>query len=277
MPRFKKIYVEISNICNMNCSFCPGTKRAKKSMSVDEFTSVLNKCQGYTDYIYFHLLGEPLCHPELERFLEISAEKGFKVIITTNGTLIGKNAHLLLNSPAVHKVVISLHSFEANTIKGSLNNYLEDCLNFAKCGEGEKIIALRLWNNGGKESLNSEILCHIENAFPKPWKNSRGGTAVADKVFLQFGDKFDWPNITDTETEKPTFCYGLRDQLGILADGTVVPCCLDSEGTINLGNIFESTLEEIITSKRAADLYNGFSNRKPTEELCRKCTYATRF
>lgn len=275
--RFKKIYIEISNICNLRCSFCPGTKRAPRQMTVAEFTEVLDKCKGYTEYLYFHLLGEPLCHPELAEFLRIAEEKQFRVIITTNGTLLKTQGDLLLRSNAVHKVVISLHSFEANDRKTSFYSYLDGCFSFTKQAEGIKIVALRLWNNGGEDALNSEILTHLEGYFPKPWTDSRGGTTVGNKIFLQFGDKFDWPGTDAIPTDSPLFCYGLRDQLGILADGTVVPCCLDSEGTIGLGNIFESNLESIITSERATALYNGFSNRTPTEELCRKCSYARRF
>lgn len=275
--RFKKIYIEISNICNLRCSFCPGTKRDPRRMTTDEFIGILNKCKGYTEFLYFHLLGEPLCHPELAEFLKIAEEKQFKVIITTNGTLLKNQGDLLLRSPAVHKIVISLHSFEANDRKTPFFEYLDACFSFAKQAESNKIVVLRLWNNGGEDKLNAEILSHLENYFNKPWKDSRGGTAVGDKVFLQFGDKFNWPNTDAEATDQPLFCYGLRDQLGILCDGTVVPCCLDSEGTINLGNIFESDLESIITSKRATDLFNGFSNRTPTEELCRKCGYAKRF
>ena len=275
--RFKKIYIEISNVCNLRCSFCPGTKRTPRRMTTEEFTEILDKCKGYTEYLYFHILGEPLCHPQLSEFLKIAEEKQFKVIITTNGTLLKEHTDLLPNSKAVHKVVISLHSFEANALKTSFYEYLDDCFSFAKKAEGKKIVALRLWNNGGQDKLNAEILSHLEGYFEKPWKDSRGGTAVGNKVFLQFGNKFDWPSTDAEATDQTLFCYGLRDQLGILCDGTVVPCCLDSEGTINLGNVFNSDLESIITSERATALYNGFSNRTPTEDLCRKCSYARRF
>lgn len=275
--RFKKIYIEISNICNLKCSFCPGTKRAPRRMTDAEFTEILDKCKGYSEYIYLHVLGEPLCHPQLTDLLKIAAEKQFKVVITTNGTLLKNQGGLLLDSPAVHKVVISLHSFEANEQKTSFCEYLDNCFSFAKMAESKKIIALRLWNNGGKDTLNDEILKHLEYYWEKPWKESRGGIAIGNKIFLQFGDKFDWPSPDAESLDTPLFCYGLRDQIGILSDGTVIPCCLDGEGAINLGNIFENDLESIITSQRAVDLYNGFSNRTPTEELCRKCSYARRF
>ena len=67
--RFSKVYVEISNLCNLSCAFCPGTKRKKKAMTEDEFAALLPKLRPYTDFLYFHLMGEPLCHPKLGRFL----------------------------------------------------------------------------------------------------------------------------------------------------------------------------------------------------------------
>lgn len=277
MKRFAKVYVEISNICNLKCSFCPGTIRASKKMSVDEFEMVLNKIKPYTDYIYFHLLGEPLCHPDLEKLLQIAEDMQFKVIITTNGTLLNKNKEILLNSKSHYKTVISLHSFEANDNKNSFEKYLDDCFEYAKTAENKKIVVLRLWNNGGKDSLNNEILAKIENYFPKPWHEERNGTRIGEKIYIQYGDKFDWPSLENDNVNENIFCYGLRDQIGILSDGTVVPCCLDNNGEINLGNIFESDLDEIINSPKAQNIYNGFSNRNACEELCKRCSFVRKF
>lgn len=277
MKRFAKVYVEIGNICNLSCSFCPGTTRKPRQMSVDEFKIVLEKIKDYTDYIYFHLLGEPLCHPELETFLNISDQMGFNVIITTNGTLLNKKQDILLNSHSHYKTVISLHSFEANDNKISFENYLKDCFEYAKKVENKKIVVLRLWNNGGKDSLNDEILNMLEKFFPQPWNEERNGTRIGNKIFLQYGDKFDWPTLENTDTNKNVFCYGLRDQIGILADGTVVPCCLDNNGEISLGNVFEDDLEDILNSQKAESIYNGFSNRKACEELCKRCSFVRKF
>ena len=276
MKRFRKIYVEISNICNLSCSFCPGTKRAPKMMDFNEFKTVINKIAPFTDYIYFHLLGEPLLHQNLKDFLKISEENGLKVIITTNGTLIKNQQETLLNSLSHYKTVISLHSFEAN-LNENFDDYINDCLNYAKIAEGKKIIVLRLWNNGGEDTLNRDILEKIEIRFPAPWRDTRGGKQIGDNIYIQFGDKFDWPDIKNHNQSDTAFCYGMRDQIGILADGTVVPCCLDNNGEINLGNIFDSNLEDIINSERAQNIYNSFSNRKACEELCKKCTFARKF
>ncbi len=276
MKRFKKVYIEISNICNLSCSFCPKTSRSPKQMTLEEFKTVIKKVSPLTDYVYFHLLGEPLLHPNLSDFLKICESENLKVIITTNGTLLKRQKDVLINSKSHYKTVISLHSFEAND-GVDFDKYIDDCLDYAKCAKCDKTVVFRLWNNGGKDLLNQNIFEKIEKIYPKPWCDTRGGKKITENLYLQFGDKFDWPDLNAKTENNTAFCYGLRDQIGILADGTVVPCCLDNNGSINLGNIFENDLKDIINSQKALDIYNGFSSRKAVEELCRKCSFARKF
>lgn len=277
MKRFNKIYLEISNICNLKCSFCPGTKRQARAMGEEEFLTLLPKLRPWTDYLYFHLMGEPLCHPKLETFLAQAGDAGFKVILTTNGTLLGKRQELLLNAPGLHKVNISLHAFEANDLSVPFERYLKDCFAFGQAAQGKKLVVYRLWNQGGADEKNSEILAAMKEAFPEPWVQQRRGVRIGERVFLEYGDKFDWPDLGAQEGGDRVFCYGLRDQLGVLCDGTVVPCCLDHEGDLALGNLFEADLAEILETPRAKAIYQGFNHRKAAEELCRKCGYARRF
>ena len=277
MKRFNKIYLEISNLCNLRCAFCPGTKRAGRRMTEAEFSALLPKLRPWTDFLYFHLMGEPLCHPKLDRFLALAGQAGFRVILTTNGTLLPGLRDTLLSAPALHKVNISLHAFEANDLAVPFSEYLRGCFAFGKAAEGRKIIAYRLWNQGGADKLNGQILDAMAEFFPRPWAGERRGTRVGQKVYLEYGDKFDWPDLTAADHGDRVFCYGLRDQLGVLCDGTVVPCCLDHEGDIALGNLFESDLDAILSGGRARAIYEGFSKGKAAEELCRRCGYATRF
>ena len=275
--RFRKIYLEISNLCNLSCSFCPGTKRRRHAMTRAEFAALLPKLRPYTDFLYFHLMGEPLLHPDLETFLTLAAEQGFRVILTTNGTLLPRRQDLLAAAAGLHKVNISLHAFEANDLSVPFDEYLRGCFAFGKAVEGKTIVTYRLWNQGGLEERNREILAAMEDFFPKPWTEARQGIRIGEKIFLEHGDKFDWPDLTAPEGGELLFCHGLRDQLGVLCDGTVVPCCLDHDGDIPLGNLFEQSLEQILASPRARALYEGFSHRRATEELCRRCGYARRF
>lgn len=277
MKRFNKIYLEISNICNLKCSFCPGTNREKHAMTEAEFSSLLPELRPWTNFLYFHLMGEPLCHPQLAHFLELAGAAGFKVILTTNGTLVRAKQQILLNASALHKINISLHAFEANDLSMPFPRYLSQCFTFGEAAAGKKLVVYRLWNQGGADQRNDEILAAMEQHFPKPWIVERRGTRIAERIYLEYGDKFDWPDLSAPEAGEGCFCYGLRDQIGILCDGTVVPCCLDHEGDLALGNLFEANLEDILSTPRAQAIYDGFSNRIAAEELCRKCGYARRF
>lgn len=277
MKRFRKAYLEISNICNLRCSFCPGTRREPRRLSEAEFAHLLLQLRPYTDYLYFHLMGEPLCHPELKQFLALADQFGFRVILTTNGTLLNRQQETLLTAPALHKVNISLHAFEANDLKVPFSEYLLDCFSFGKAAQGKPLVVYRLWNQGGADSRNIEILTAMEHAFPKPWITRGRGTQIAERVFLEYGDKFDWPDLNAEKSDRNVFCYGLRDQIGILCDGTVVPCCLDHDGDIALGNLFRQSMEEILGTPRARAIFDGFSMRDAVEPLCQRCGYARRF
>lgn len=277
MKRFRKVYLEISNLCNLDCTFCPKTRRKPHRMTEAEFTSLLPKLKPWTDFLYFHLMGEPLCHPELKTFLMYAEDAGFKVILTTNGTLLQKQQETLLSAPALHKVNISLHAFEANDLSIPFEDYLKGCFSFGKAAEGKLLVVYRLWNHGGKEARNQEIRNIMETCFPKPWREERRGCRIGDRVYLEYGDKFDWPDLAAPEGSHRVFCYGLRDQLGVLCDGTVVPCCLDHEGDIALGNLHKQPLAQILETDRAKNIYQGFLEGNAPEELCRKCGYARRF
>lgn len=275
--RFQKIYLEISNICNLKCSFCPGTKRSPHVMTEEEFSAMLPKLRPWSDYLYFHLMGEPLCHPHLDQFLHLAGEYGFKVILTTNGTLLHRHQEMLLHAPSLHKVNISLHAFEANDLSMPFNEYLHQCFSFGQASEGKKLVVYRLWNQGGADEKNAEILNTMKTYFSTTWQEERRGFRIGEHIYLEYGDKFDWPDLNAKDDGEHVFCYGLRDQIGILCDGTVVPCCLDHEGDIALGNLHQESLEDILEKPRSQEIYLGFQRKKAVEELCRKCGYARRF
>ena len=276
----KKAYVEITNVCNLSCSFCPGTKRAPRTMTAEEFALVLDRLRGHVSYVYLHVMGEPLLHPQLAELMSLADGRGMKICITTNGTLLKKRADELLAAKNLHKISISLHSFEGNGRALSEEQaYLEEVWDFAERASARGVItALRLWNGGGAETLNRGILDFLrEKLGASDWPETRGGSfKLAERLYLERAQKFDWPDLTAAETDTQ-FCFALRDQLGVLADGTVVPCCLDHEGDIALGSLFEQDLDAVLNSARAQKLRDGFSRRQPAEALCRRCAYATRF
>lgn len=275
---YSRVYVEITDICNRNCSFCPGTKRAPRRMTEGEFQTVLQKLEGVTKYIYFHVMGEPLTHPLLPDFIRMAKEAGYHPAVTTNGTLLSRRGEALVKA-GVYKVNISVHSFEEGDPADYLR-YIKDCLDFADhASQNGVLTVLRLWNRGYDEGRNIDTLALMRERFPNEWKDGTRGARIRDKLHLEYGDRFEWPDMEAKDRGCEVFCYGLKDHFGILCDGRVIPCCLDREGAITLGNIFDgdATVQEILSSPRALAMRKGFTERHATEELCRKCGYARRF
>ena len=280
--RFSRCYLEITNRCNLSCSFCPKTNRAPKTLIKDEFRLLAGKLRPYTDYLYLHVMGEPLLHPDLPAIFEIAGELGFRVVLTTNGTLLPARKEALLAAPALYKVNISLHSFEANEA-GSLDAYLDGCFSFAQAASGEgKLVDLRLWNldgetTKGENAKNTDILRRLERYFPQPWTKNTWGWRLRDRAFIHYAEKFDWPDLSADEASEIGTCRALKDQIAVLSDGTLTPCCLDHEGDIPLGNLFAQDLPDILAGNAAKTLLSGFQTRKLEHPLCRRCGYARRF
>lgn len=273
---YSRVYVEITNICNMSCSFCHGHSRPKKRMTEEEFNIVLNKLSDKTQFIYYHLMGEPLTHPQLPEFISTAKKKGFRSVITTNGTLLKERGEDIIAAGA-YKVNISLHSFEENDREG-YEKYLREVVSFADRASREGIIVvLRLWNKNFDEGRNTTAFDFLKSKLQGEWAENTRGIRIRHKLHLEWGERFEWPDQDLPPFDRPTFCYGLRDHFGILCDGTVVPCCMDSDGVIALGNIFYQDIDSILSSERAKNILLGFDRKTAVEELCRRCGYAGRF
>ncbi|MBX8946245.1 MULTISPECIES: radical SAM/SPASM domain-containing protein [Lysinibacillus] len=289
MRTFKKVYIEITSVCNLACSFCPPTARAKGLIKVEQFNKILDEIRPHTKYIYLHVKGEPLLHPRIDQLLDAAHAKGFKVNITTNGTLIKKNREKILGKPALRQINFSLHSFDGHEGSENREKYLGDILDFVRDSrEFNTIISYRLWNlqqdhvSDVAARRNRETLEILENEYHLDYRIEEKvepgkGVKIAPHVYLNQDHEFRWPSLLEPEDEGKGFCHALRSQAAILVDGTVVPCCLDGEGVINLGNVHEKSFSDIVEGERANKIVEGFSRREAVEELCRKCGYRQKF
>ena len=282
---FKRVYVEITNICNLHCPFCPRTQRKPQFMTEETFTSILNQVNGYTKHLYFHVMGEPLLHPLIGRFLELAYEGNFRVNLVTNGSLIHKVGGVLLDKKALRQISFSLHGL-AYESTATADQRLDHIFSFITQIRRKQhvYISLRLWNMTDQNKLD-----HNKHVIERITRNSIlmrisqdlrhdpvSGISLGNDVFLNPAPQFDWPNLQQPLPGR-AFCYGLRNQLGILVDGTVIPCCLDSEGNMGLGNIHTESLQHILTNPRAQNIIEGFSHQEAVEPLCKRCSYRTRF
>jgi len=280
---FPKIYLEITNVCNFACSFCPPSRRKPEFMPRGRFLALLGRLAGAGDHLYFHVKGEPLLHPELGSFLALAGEGGFEVSLTTNGTLVGERAELLLGAGNLRKLSISLHSQVGEPGIAAYWRGVEGFLDL-HARAPRLPVSLRLWNRregvlppetaGLWKLLRARFPVLGEWGSPGAWP---GDNRLAERVYLNGAEEFDWPDLGQARRDRAGFCHGLGNQIAVLVDGTLLPCCLDGEGSIALGDLLAHPLAELLASPRARALREGFARGELVEELCRSCGYRRRF
>ena len=279
--RFGKIYLEITNVCNLSCDFCPVTERPGQFLSLDNFQVLLTQLRGWGRDLFFHVKGEPLLHPQLGDLLTVAGEAGFTVTLTTNGSLLGKWGDRILASPAVRQVNVSLHS-QGGIDDAQYWQGLEAFLDAHRLHPAFPL-SLRIWNlRSGLVPPDLERLWrHLAHRYPQlgDWENpTRAASTTLDaRVFLNQEEQFSWPDLKLDATETRGFCHGLGNQIAVLVDGTVVPCCLDGQGVMALGNLLTTPLNEILQSPRALAISKGFAERRLVEPLCQRCGFRKRF
>ncbi len=267
--KFKRIYIEITNVCNLNCSFCNSSNKVKREMTPEEFKEVLSKINNYTDYIYLHVKGEPLTHHNLDKILDITKEYNKKVCITTNGVFLKDKLPILKEYDNIYQINISLHS------ENNKKNYLEDII--SSVNELSSYISYRFWtlDNNKMDNKTKEYIKVLKEVYNK--EEIYDGIKLKDKVYLSLDNKFIWPSINNDYYNERGTCLGAKTQLAILSDGTVSICCLDSEGVSNLGNIYLNTMEDILGSDKYQNILKGFNDHKVYLDICKHCSYKERF
>jgi len=280
---FNKIYVELTNICGLSCSFCPSQKPPTNTMNIDDFESIIKQVSNYTNIITFHMFGDPLTLSNLEQYLDITHKYNLKVEIVTSGYYLNKfNPKIFLHS-AIRQINFSLNSFNKNDMGMSLDEYLQYMFDICKLKLQSKanfFINFRLWNLSKEKksySFNIEVIKKLEEYFNISInKEEKNSIRLDNKILLDFDNYFQWPSLESTNNTNGT-CYGLKSHIGILSNGDVVPCCLDCNGHIVLGNLQHNTLDYILNDKKAQNIIDGFENNIAVEVLCKKCTFKHRF
>lgn len=287
--KFHRAYIEITNVCGLACSFCPPKEQPTQTMSLPFFESILLQLSDYTRDIALHVMGDPMVLSNLGDYFDVAHDRGFSVMITTSGFYLDASRRAMLFHSCIKQVNISLNSFNKNSVSRSFDAYIDNIL--ALCDEKldqphEFFINLRLWNLDevcSEDVFNEQLFILLEKHFAlgagfirNHLSGERQSLRLASKILLHFDRYFQWPSLNN-EISGDGYCHGLRKQIAVLADGRVVPCCLDGEGVIELGNLHVTNLGKILTSKRACAILEGFKNGHAVEELCQKCSYKERF
>jgi len=286
--KFYRIYIELTNVCGLTCSFCPTKELENKQMDLKFFESVIKQAKNYTKEIACHVVGDPLTQSNLHKYLDIIHKYKMKAILTTSGYFLKKHSYDTLFHSCVKQINISLNSFNKNDTSLTFEQYIIPVLKLCEeklLRKKELFINLRVWN---LDEMMSEIsfndtlfqrlnetfntTLNLKNIYSERPKNIR----LASKILVHFDNYFEWPSLSNKNYGHGR-CQGLQSHVAILASGKVVPCCLDCDGIIELGDLHENTLAEIVTSKRASAMLNGFKEGKAVEELCQKCSYKERF
>ena len=274
--KFNRIYIEITNKCNLSCSFCKKSIRPLKEMSVSEFKEVISKVKDYTNTICLHVKGEPLLHSNLSEILNICDDNNMNISLTTNGTLLKAKINELIKHKSLSKIHISLNA-EVNNL-----NYLNDMLKATSLFPQDKIIIYRLWalkeNKLDEKSTKAveklKEYYHLSTETVEKIKKEKN-TKIDINKYVDKDNLFEWPTVSNDKSNG--FCEGLKSQIAILSNGIVTPCCLDDDGLINLGNIFEEELKDILEKEKTKKIIEGFRDNKCVEKLCQSCYYKNRF
>ena len=286
--KFYRLYIEITNVCGLSCSFCPTKELPSKEMDLDFFESVIQQAKEYTKEIVCHVVGDPLTQSNLHDYLDIIHKYGLKAMLTTSGYFLKKHSYDTLFHPCVKQINISLNSFNKNDTSLTFEQYITPILALCEAKlerEEELFINLRVWNLDemmSERSFNDTLFEKLSSAFntflslDAIYTERPKSIRLASKILVHFDNYFEWPSLSNKNYGDGT-CQGLQSHIAILASGKVVPCCLDCDGIIELGDLHENSLESIVTSKRASEMLSGFKEGKAVEELCQRCSYKDRF
>ena len=282
--KFYRIYIEITNVCGLRCSFCPSKNLPNTHISLEFFEEIIQQAKVFTKEIACHVVGDPLTLSNLSEYLDIIHKYKMKAMLTTSGYFMKKHTFETLFHPAVKQINISLNAFNKNDTTLSFEQYIKPILRLCheKVAQKKEIfINLRMWNLDeamSEESFNQEVFSKLEENFllKLEYKGAKESIRLDTKVLLHFDNYFEWPSLTNPNYGHGT-CQGLNSHIGILANGDVVPCCLDNEAVMKLGNLKIETLENILHGQRATDMRNGFKEAYCSEEMCQKCSYKNRF
>ncbi|WP_164499060.1 radical SAM/SPASM domain-containing protein [Helicobacter pylori] len=276
---FKKIYIELSDICGLQCSFCPNPKNIRGVMPLELFEKICKEAAPLTPIITFHVLGDPCKLKNLNHYLNAAKRFSLKVDLVTSGAYLCDFETLLQD--AIYQISISLDAGLDNHNKLNQHRYIQKILEFCryKCEKNSEVFLNLRIQDGTLEKHQNLIKPFLESfeCVSLETLKSQGRARLFKKSFLNIQKTFKWPNLNApnplNQESKIPYCYGLIKQIAILSNGVVVPCCMDTQAHINLGDLNHTPLKDILNSQKAMAIKTHFLKGEALELLCKNCSY----
>jgi len=304
--------VEITTHCNLSCNYCYANAgpHSKEYMNLAQIRHIFDELESLEIPILWITGGEPLLHPEIEEILKEAQNRGFYVIVATNGTPLYKNEKLLnIVKKYVDEIQIDLDGAKKETHEfyrgpNTFEKVIAVIKDLTKDKDRHRTMVV-VGTTIGKRNLNEipEIIKLVDSLNADYWVYGalipvgRGrfvqweGLSPNDLVkvynLVLQGSKFakkvtvlrSLAGVTplDPPLERPTArCGAVNFQIQIHTNGDVYPCVFLREERFKLGNIFEKPLKEILSSPLAEYFRVGIDNPEQdvynlVDSECRNC------
>lgn len=267
----KRVYLEITNSCNLNCPFCDYPK-GHDFLSIDEIKDYLKQIKPYCNYVYLHIIGEPLLHPDFDEVLNTLDDMDMQLQLVTNGTLLYKYPDIL-NHSCLRKLSISVHSVNGINIDTDYFKTIDRLIET----ETDKNIELRFYDKDNLSDNINNYLSQLEKKYSFTITSKTDSYRIKDNVYIYYQKLFKWPDINDEIISSNGTCHGAIDMIAINSKSEVTLCCLDPLGLNSIGNLKKNTLKDILESNQYLKYIESFKNHQLISDLCKRCTYRLRF
>ena len=274
-----RITVELTNNCNVLCTFCNRNKICMDIGYMDEalFKKIIDEA---SDHLPIKLVpffrGEPLMHPQIADFIKYAKGKGIGPIqLATNALLLDDEMSDKLIDSGLDYISFSLDTTDAELYKesrlnGVLNVSRENVVNFCKkckkiAQKGEFVPRTQV------STINIEEYMSTQEEFIDFWKKH----VDVVRVYEQHDEK---GRLVDENLQKKLDIFHTRKpcrkvftDMIIYWDGSLALCNYDWDEKRDLGNINKMSISEAWNSENYELIRRKHNSGSFEDEICNDC------
>ena len=290
------ITIEPTTACNLACPECPsGLKqftRPEGNLTQDFYKKLIDQTYKKSYYLNFYFQGEPFINPNFLEMVEYADKKKMYTATSTNAHFLNdENAKKTIES-GLSRLTISIDgttqkTYESYRKNGSIEKVIEGTKNIVK------------W----KEELNSktpyiifQFLVVKPNEHQIEEAQQLANKLGVDEIRFKTAQLYDFKNGNDLmptiekysrykkqadgtyrlKNKMLNECWRMWSSCVITWDGKVVPCCFDKDAIHQLGELQQTPLKEIWTSKPYNNFRKALLTNRQEIDICQNCTEGTK-